>query len=214
MNYERIYAYRFEGVDQRARDLTWREIAQDIWHRLGSPQAILDPASGRGEFINHIPAAERWAVDLVDMRVDLDSSVRFQQGDALHAELPDAHFDAVFVSNFLEHLPTPETVATFLARMYEVLRPGGLIAVMGPNFRYCAGEYFDCSDHILALTHVAVEEHLYAAGFEIVRTHPRYLPYSFRSRLPPNPLLVRYYLRMPLAWKVLGKQFLIIGRRP
>ena len=43
---------------------------------------------------------------------------------------------------------------------------GGRIAIMGPNYRYCADEYWDCADHYVALTHVAIAEHLYAAGFE------------------------------------------------
>ena len=57
---------------------------------------------------------------------------------------------------------------------------------MGPNFRYCSHEYFDCADHTLIFTHVAIEEHLYAAGFEPERIVPRFLPYSFRGRLPPR----------------------------
>jgi hypothetical protein len=34
----------------------------------------------------------------------------------------------------------------------------------------------------LALTHVAIEEHLYAAGFVPTKTVPRFLPYSFRGQ--------------------------------
>jgi hypothetical protein len=83
---------------------------------------------------------------------------------------------------------------------------------MGPNYRYCSDEYWDCADHYIALTHVAIGEHLYAAGFEPERVIPRYLPYSFRGILPPSPQLTRVYLRMPLAWRLLGKQFLVIGR--
>jgi hypothetical protein len=60
---------------------------------------------------------------------------------------------------------------------------------------------------------VAIEEHLYAAGFELDKVVPRYLPYSFRGILPPSPQLTRLYLKMPPAWKLLGKQFLVIGRK-
>ena len=42
---------------------------------------------------------------------------------------------------------------------------------------------------------------------------PRYLPYSFRGILPPSPPLTRLYLKTPLAWRLLGKQFLVIGRK-
>ena len=41
----------------------------------------------------------------------------------------------------------------------------------------------------------------------------RYLPYPSAAILPPSPALTRTYLRMPLAWKLLGKQFLVIGRK-
>jgi hypothetical protein len=84
---------------------------------------------------------------------------------------------------------------------------------MGPNFRYCAKHYFDCADHTVILTHVGVEEHLYAAGFEIEAVDARFLPYSFRGRLPASPALTRRYLAAPLAWRLLGKQFLVVGRR-
>ena len=88
------------------------------------------------------------------------------------------------------------------------MAPGGRIAIMGPNYRYCAREYWDCADHYVALTHVAIAEHLYAAGFE---------PSSVISALPalllPRPAAAvagadAAYLRMPLAWELLGKQFL------
>jgi hypothetical protein len=133
--------------------------------------------------------------------------------DIYDAELPDGHFDGIWVSNFLEHLLSQEGVATFLEKMHGATAPGGHIAIMGPNFRYCPKEYFDMADHTLIFTHRAIAEHLYAAGYEPVRIVPRFLPYSFTGRLPPSPTLTRRYLRTPAAWPFLGKQFLVIGRR-
>ena len=52
-----------------------------------------------------------------------------------------------------------------------------------------------------------------AAGFEPEQIVPRYLPYSFRGALPPSRTLTRMYLRTRPAWRLLGKQFLVIGRR-
>ena len=117
------------------------------------------------------------------------------------------------MSNTLEHLLTQEAVATFLEKMHAAMRAGGRIAIMGPNFRYTVKEYFDFADHTLIFTHMAIAEHLYAAGFEVQRIEPRYLPYSFRSRLPAAPGLVDRYLRTPPLWRLLGKQFLVIGRK-
>ncbi len=214
MNHERLYEYRFRGVDQKARAAVWQEIAPWIHRAMGGPDRVLDPAAGRGEFINAVPAPERWAVDLVDYAERaFQPGTRFIVSDIFQADLPNAHFGGVWVSNFLEHLATQEECARFLERMAEVTAPGGRIAVMGPNFRHTPREYFDCADHTLVFTHVAIAEHLYAAGFEPERIEPRFLPFSFRGRLPPSRALTRRYLRTPLAWRVLGKQFLVIGRR-
>jgi SAM-dependent methyltransferase len=214
IDYQRLYSYRFRDVDQASREAVWREIAQFIYQRLRRPATILDPAAGRGEFITAVPAAERWGVDLVSQG-DLESAgVKMIIADIMDAELPMGHFDGVFVSNFLEHLPDQNSVAALLSKLRDSMAPGGRIAIMGPNFKYCAREYFDCADHTLILSHVGLEEHLHAAGFEIDTMYPKFLPYSFRGLLPPSPALTRTYLNNPLMWKVLGKQFLAIARKP
>jgi ubiquinone/menaquinone biosynthesis C-methylase UbiE len=212
MNFERLYEYRFRDVDQGARIAVWQEIAQHVWELMGRPQRVLDPAAGRGEFINAVPAAERWAVDQVPYAEGtFREGTRFMVADIFDADLPEDHFDGVYVSNFLEHLPDQGRVAELLERLHTTMAPGGRIAIMGPNFRYTAKEYFDMADHTVALTHRAVAEHAYAAGFQPQRVIPRYVPYSFTSRLPASPALTRRYLRTPAAWRLLGKQFLVIA---
>ncbi len=212
LDYARLYEFRFRDVDQRGREAVWDEIAPYLWERMGRPRRVLDPAGGRGEFINAVPASERWLVDVVDyaQRV-VDPAVKIVIGDIFDVELPRAHFDAVFASNLLEHFRDPEAVGAFLTRMRATLAPGGVLALMGPNFKYCAREYFDCADHLLALTHVSVQEHLFAAGYRVTEVVPRFLPFSFRSRLPASPALVRLYLRIPLLWRLQGKQFLVLA---
>jgi methyltransferase family protein len=175
---------------------------------------VLDPAAGRGEFIGAVPAQETWAVDEVSYpQAAHKPDTTVITASIMEAELPAEHFDGVFVSNFLEHLRDQEAIASFLEKMHAAMADGGRIAIMGPNYRYCADEYWDCADHYVALTHVAIAEHLYAAGFEPERIVPRYLPYSFRGVLPPSQTLTRLYLKLPLAWRLLGKQFLVIGRK-
>ena len=53
--------------------------------------------------------------------------------DVRDVDLPDAYFGGIFVSNLLEHLPTPDAIADFLAQMRRATAPGGRIAVMGPG---------------------------------------------------------------------------------
>jgi SAM-dependent methyltransferase len=213
VNYERLYDYRFRDVDQVGRQAVWGEIARYVHERMDGPKCVLDPAAGRGEFITAVPAAERWGVDLV-RQGDLEAAnVKMTIGDIMDAELPEAYFDGVFLSNFLEHLPSQDAVGTVLRRLRAAMSPGGRIAIIGPNFRYCPREYFDCADHTVILTHVSMAEHLYAAGFEVTMEIPRFLPFSFRGLLPPSPRLTRAYLRTPPLWRLLGKQFFLIARK-
>lgn len=214
MNYERLYSYRFRDIDQDARVAVWKEIGPHVHGVMGKPRKVLDPAAGRGEFIGAVPAEETWAVDEVSYpEAAHKADTKVIVSPIMDAELPEGHFDGVYVSNFLEHLFTQEAISQFLEKMHRSMEAGGRIAIMGPNYRYCAKEYWDCADHYVALTHMAIAEHLYAAGFEPTRVIPRYLPYSFRGILPPSPQLTRLYLKTPLAWRLLGKQFLVVGTK-
>jgi SAM-dependent methyltransferase len=215
IDYQRLYEYRFAGIDQGLREEVWREISTYVYGALGRPDCVLDPAAGRCEFISSVPARERWAVDEVAYPEAIaDPGLTNVTADIMEADLPYEHFDGIFVSNFLEHLPNQHAVAGFLRRMRDVTQPGGRIAVLGPNFRYCTKHYFDCADHSVALSHVAVAEHLHAAGFRVTRITPRFLPYSFRGTLPASARLTRAYLRFPLAWRLLGRQFLVVAEKP
>lgn len=214
LNYERLYEYRFREVDQDSKQDVWKEIAAYVYERLGRPDKVLDPCAGRCEFLNAIECTERWSIDQVDNATFRGAGIQAVTSDVFDAEIPVGHFDGVFVSNFLEHLLSQEDVARFLDKMFTCMESGGRIAVVGPNFKYASKEYFDCADHTLALSHVAVAEHLYAAGFTVEDIAPRFLPFSFRGLLPPSPILTRYYLRMRPTWRLIGKQFLLVASKP
>lgn len=214
MNFERLYEYRFKDIDQSDRRSVWKPISEYVYEQLERPERILDPAAGLGEFISNVPSKERWAVDQAAYPPAAGmENVNWIISDTMEADLPTDHFDGVFISNLLEHLPDQNAIYAFLTRIRETVRPGGLVAIMGPNIRYCAKDYWDMADHEVALSHHAIEEHLYMAGFEPEKTVPRFLPYSFRSRLPASAGLTAAYLRFKPAWSLLGKQFLVTGRK-
>ena len=101
-----------------------------------------------------------------------------------------------------------------LAECHRVTRPGGLLVVLMPNIRHLPGRYWDYLDHHLPLTDLSVQEALGLSGYEVVRRVGRFLPYTVKdARFQVRPLMVRGYLRLPLAWRVLGRQMLVVGRR-
>jgi hypothetical protein len=96
----------------------------------------------------------------------------------------------------------------------RILRPGGRFVIMGPNIRYLAAEYWDFYDHYLPLSHLSLEEGLVQAGYEVETIVPRFLPYTTRSALPQHRVLIALYLKLPPVWRILGKQFLAVARKP
>jgi len=212
-----LYRFRFREDERGKKMLIWKALCAHYFQPLiGDGKVIADLACGYGEFINNIKAKKKFAIDLnPDAPKFLDGDVQFclARADNVEAIASDS-LDVVFTSNFLEHLKTKDECDAVLAEVLRILKPGGRFIIMGPNIRYLAAEYWDFYDHYLPLSHLSIEEGLVQAGYEIDRIIPRFLPYTTRSKLPQHPALVVSYLKLPLIWRILGKQFLAVGRKP
>jgi SAM-dependent methyltransferase len=210
-----LYAQRFDDREARQKEGTWREIVRYIARWIPEDGAVLDLGCDRGHFIRQVQARERWATDVRDVAAHLGSDVRFVRADGLRLRelLPAGHFDVVFASNYLEHLSGPDAVVEQLRVARDLLRPHGTLIVLQPNVSLLGGAYWDFIDHRVALNERSVVEAADLAGFETRRLIRRFLPYTTKGALPQHPLLVRAYLALPLAWLVLGKQTLYVGRR-
>lgn len=210
-----LYANRFSDREGAAKDRMWREIVRHLQRWFPRDGRILDVACDRGEFIRHVRARERWATDLRDVSAGLPSDIRFVQADgrALLDVLPPAAFDGIFMSNYLEHLPSSEAVIEQLRVCAGLLRSGGRLVILQPNIRLTGAAYWDFIDHRTPLTERSLAEAAEAVGFRAVAVITRFLPYTTKSRLPSHPFLVRGYLAFPPAWRLLGKQTLYVGER-
>jgi len=213
---DRVYEHRFGGTSQEAKDAIWKEVAAFLQRWIRSDGTVLDLACDRGYFIRHIDAGERWATDIRDMSEAVGPDVHFVQVDGMHVStaLPNDHFDVVFVSNYLEHLSSSDAVIAQLREIRGVLKPGGRLIVLQPNVRYVGAAYWDFIDHRVALTERSLVEAAHAAGYRVERLIPRFLPYTTKSRIPSSSWLVRTYLRIPLAWRLMGKQTLLVAKAP
>lgn len=214
---DRIYRNRFPREVLARRSAVWRVLCQSWFVRYIPKDArVLEVAAGYCEFINNITARERVAVDLnpeTRLYAAPDVMVHEIAAERLGEVVPPAHFDAVFMSNFLEHCRTREQVLSVLRAVWAALKPGGCVLILGPNFRCCARDYYDYFDHHLPLTEKSVAEVLELAGFVVELAQPRTLPFTFRSRLPSWPWLVWLYLWLPWMRRFFGAQFFVVGRR-
>jgi len=215
---DRIYRNRFPREVLARRSAVWRVLCDSWFARYIPPEAtVLEVAAGYCEFINNIRAAERVAVDLnpeTRLYAAPDVVVHEIAAERLAEAVPLGHFDAAFMSNFLEHCRTREQVLGVLQAVSKALKPSGRVLILGPNFRCCPKDYYDYFDHHLPLTEKSVAEALQLAGFDVELAQPRTLPFTFRSKLPSWPWLVSLYLRLPWLWRFFGAQFFLIGRKP
>jgi SAM-dependent methyltransferase len=194
----------------------WRELARWLQRYVPSDASLLDIGCDRGHFLRWIRAAEKWAADVQDVTAFLPDDVRFVRcsGLTLDERLPSGSFDRVFMSNYLEHLPSSEAVVQQLRVAAGLVRPGGQVLVLQPNVRLVGGAYWDFIDHKVPLTERSLVEAAELAGLRTRRLVVRFLPYTSKGRLPANPLLVRAYLALRPAWLLLGKQTFYVGERP
>jgi ubiquinone/menaquinone biosynthesis C-methylase UbiE len=213
----KLYQIRFSDVERQKKDLVWKVLCEDYFQQfIPESSAVLEIACGYGEFIRHISATRKIAVDLnPDSKACLPDTIDFHLGSATELTmLDDNSVNVCFSSNFFEHLPSKEIMDQVLSEAQRVLKPGGIYLAMQPNLRCEPGRYWDYYDHVLPLTHLSCREAFVKAGFEVTKVVARFIPFSTDSRLPQHPLLVKSYLRLPLLWHFFGGQFFLVGRKP
>lgn len=204
------YRTRFAAVP--GRDRAWVPICRHLQRFVGVHAKVLDLGAGYCSFINNIDAREKHALDaFAGFTQYANADVRAHVGVCSDlSRFSDATFTVVFASNLLEHLTRAE-LSTTIDEVRRVLQSAGRLILIQPNYRYCFREYFDDYTHTLVFSHVSLADLLSSCGFVIERVDARFLPLTFKSRLPPWPWLVRLYLALP--YRPMGKQMLVVARR-
>ena len=112
-----------------------------------------------------------------------------------------------------QHLLNKQQVFDTLYESNRILKKGGKILVLQPNIRFLANNYWDFFDHHTPISDRSLVEVLESLNMLIVKSYPKFLPYTVKSRLPKGPLFVKLYLRLPFLWKVFGKQTFIVAEK-
>lgn len=212
---KRLYEERFSGRTAYRNDV-WKILTSEFFSRWIPPSAtVLDLGAGYCEFINNVSAQRKMAMDLnPDAKERANPDVELILHDCSTPwPVPEDAVDVVFTSNFLEHLLDKTTVVRTAKEAYRALKPGGRMLCLGPNVRFVGGAYWDYFDHHVALTERSVSEVLEQAGFVVEKAIDRFLPYSMSEGRQPPVALLSWYLKLEPAWRFVGKQFFVVGRK-
>ena len=197
-----------------ARAVVWKVVAQYLSSWMPRNGHVLEIGAGYCEWINHVAAERRVAVDIwpgVTRHAAEGVETRVLDVSRDLATIGAASFDAVLASNILEHFE-PDIAIAVVEDVARLLTSGGRLIVIQPNFRYAARRYFDDYTHRSVFTDVSLPNLLRAHGFRIDHVQPRFLPYSMRgSRLPIRPWTVRAYLHSPI--KPMAGQMLVVASK-
>ena len=207
------YRQRFSQAKDY-RNALWGILCRDFFQRYIDRDAVLlDLGCGWGEFSNNIVARKKYAMDMnPDAAFRLNSDVELILQDCSQSwPLPSDSLDVVFSSNFLEHLPHKSLVESTIAQAKRCLKPGGVFIALGPNVRLVPGAYWDYWDHHVQISDRSLSELLTMNQFAVLERHAAFLPYTMSDGNQPSLVLVKWYLRLRIAWPVFGKQFLVVA---
>lgn len=144
---------------------------------------LLEPGCGRGE---HLRIFRDLGLDVFgsdlspeapQMAKDLNVSVCNLDKEPLPYE--NSTFDVIYSKSFLEHLWDP---SIFLLEAYRVLKPGGVLISMVPDWESQHKKFYDDYTHVKPFTIVSLANIKTATGFTEVRVEKfRQLPSTWNS---------------------------------
>lgn len=189
----------------------WQVLASYFQKYIPEQSRVLDLGAGWCYFINNVAGCERFAIDNTMYPLSFaKEGVNTFVCDVSKACFKDGVFDVVFASNILEHLPKDKLVGT-LGECWRLLKPGGTLMVLSPNFRYSFKQYFDDYTHETVLTDRNIQDLLGITGFTVKKIYPKFLPFSANSKLPVSKLELKLYLLSP--YKPLAGQMFVVAEK-
>ncbi len=204
---KKIYEHRFSGGGDN-RENMWQILCRYFFQKyVSSSSCLVELGAGYCEFINAIDASRKIAVDINNDTVKMaNDDVEVMNTSCTDiSEIADSSVDVVFTSNFFEHI-SHDDIVNVIKETNRILKKRGRFLILQPSIRFCRKDFWMFFDHITAIDDRALVEVLESHGFIVKEWIPRFLPYTTKSRLPAGDLFIKLYLKIPVLWKIFGKQ--------
>lgn len=143
------------------------------------PKDFLDVGCGRGELSIHLSKYHRvHAIDNSDF--EHPSNYKYSHVDLAEGiNLPTNKFDIVFSKSVIEHFRDP---LKLLGEMKRVLKPGGLLICMTPDWESQYRNFYNDCTHVSPFTRKSLTDALNISEFEEVDVEMLYqLPFTWNN---------------------------------
>jgi len=148
---------------------------------ISRKKKLLDLGCGRGEFLKGFIRCglKGYGIDQSLMGKSICPETEIIQSD-LEEPLPfkDNYFDVVFSKSVLEHFYYPEKL---VLEIYRILKPGGLVITMVPDWEAVYKTFYDDYTHRTPFTLVSLRNIFVINGFNDVKVKKfRQLPFLWK----------------------------------
>lgn len=149
------------------------QLAQYLIERfdIGKGSRLLDVGCGRGDFLYGF---RNCGIDAIGIDGAASAGENMVGGIDLETDkLPfeDNSVDVIFTKSVLEHIHRPEKMLT---ECFRVLKPGGRIIAMVPDWHTCMYIYYDDHTHVQPYTATGLRDCLRMYGFKEVESKQFY----------------------------------------
>jgi len=155
---------------------------------LKAGMKIYEPGIGRGE---HSRIFKNAGLDVYGSDIEKDArefsadiNIELVNLDIDSSYHPDITFDVIYSKSFVEHLNNP---SYFLKEAHRLLKPGGKLITLTPDWDSQFKNFFDDYTHIRPFTLTSLEEIQISTGFKNVMVKKfKQLPSSWNNNMLDN----------------------------